>query len=86
MMVVVLLYRTNLPYSVETCPWCRSGSTAWRNRSRSCSFSCSREHLVLPRVKHSELQDEFGFLSSELLLDLPSHPIEADSQLFLISA
>src|SRR5918997_1668628 len=81
MMVVVLLYRTDLPYSVKTCP----------RRLRANSLAKPLEDLQLLLISEHrlasgqtlKLQDEFGFLTPKLLLDLGGHPIEAGGLLLI---
>src|SRR5918992_958270 len=83
MMVVVLLYRTDLPYSVKTCP----------RRLRANSLAKPLEDLQLLLISEHrlasgqtlKLQDEFGFLTPKLLLDLGGHPIKPSGHPFLIS-
>src|SRR5215210_7575250 len=81
---VMLLYRTNLPYSVKTRPW-------HVRPNRLPKLPEELEFLLLPEQKFAsgqtlELKDEFGFLTSELLFDLLGHPIEPSGDLLLISA
>jgi hypothetical protein len=81
---VVLLYRTNLPYGVKPSPW-----HVWAN-----GLSKPLENLQLLLLTEQKfasgqtlkLKDAFGFLISELLFDLPRHPIEPRGVLLLISA
>src|SRR5918999_1541838 len=73
MMVVVLLYRTNLPCTVITCPWHLrvNGSPKVPEELQLILLT---EH-VLPSGGTLELKDEFGVVTPELLLDLGGHPI-----------
>jgi hypothetical protein len=84
MTVVVLFYRTNFPYSVKTCPW-----HVWVNRLpkplEELQLLLIAEHLFASG-QALKLEDEFGFLTPELLLDLSRHLIEASGNLLLISA
>ena len=73
MTVIVLPYRTNLPYSVETRPW-----HIWVNGVakplEELQLLLLTEHQVASG--HTlKLKDELGFLTPKLLLDLLSHPI-----------
>ena len=84
MNVVMLLYRTNLPYSVKTHPW----------HIRLNRFAKPLEELELFLLTEHQfasghtlkLKDEFELLTLKLLLDLGCHPIEACGDLLFISA
>jgi hypothetical protein len=68
MLVVVLLYRTNLPYSVETCPWC-----FWANRLPKLLEKLQLLLLTEHRLASGhalKLENEFGVHTPKLLLDL----------------
>ena len=84
MNVVMLLYRSNLPYGVKTHPW--------HVRANGLAKPLEQPQLLL-LTEHQlasghtlKLEDEFGLLIPKLLLDLGSHPIEASGDLLLISA
>jgi hypothetical protein len=79
MTVVVLFYRTDLPYSVKTRPW-----HVWANRLPKPL----KELKLLLISKHQfasgqtlKLENQFGFLTPELILYLGGHPIEASGNL-----
>src|SRR5215213_5950421 len=84
MTVVVLLYRTNLPPSVITRPW-HVRVNRLPKLPEELQLLLLTEHHLAPGAT-LELKDEFGILTSELLLDLGGHPIEAGSDLLLVSA
>ena len=68
MLVVVLLYRINLPYSVETCPWCfRANGLA--KLLEDLQLLLLTEHR-LASGHALKLENEFGFLTPKLVLDL----------------
>jgi hypothetical protein len=73
MMVVVLLYRADLPCTVITCPWHLrvNGSP---KLPEELQFLLLTEHL-LASGGTLELEDEVGLFAFELLLDLLGHPI-----------
>src|SRR5918999_4949477 len=83
MMVVVLLYRADLPCTVITRPWHLrvNGSP---KLPEELQFLLLAEHHLAPGGT-LKLKDEFGFLTPELLLDLPSHPIEPCCEFLLVS-
>src|SRR5215203_4714421 len=81
---VVLLYWTNLPCSVKTRPW-RIRTNRLPKVLQDLQFLLLAEHQFASGGT-LELEDEFGFLSPELLLDLGGHPIEARADLLLVSA
>src|SRR5215204_5820185 len=81
---VVFLYRTDLPCSVKTRPW-RIRTNRLPKLLQDLRFLLISEHH-LASGGTLELKDEFGFLTPKLLLDLSSHPIEACSDLLLVSA
>src|SRR5215208_1934746 len=83
MMVVVLLYRTNLPYSVKTCPWCLR-TNILPKPLEDLQLLLLTEHR-LASGQALELEDEFGSLAPELILDLVRHPVQACGYLLLIS-
>jgi len=82
--VVVLLHRANLPESIETRPW--------QVRANGLAKPLEELQLLLFAEHHLasggavELEDEFGFVTLELLLDLSGHPIEPGSDFLLVSA
>src|SRR5215208_5935103 len=80
---VVLLYRTNLPCSVKTRPW-RIRTNRLPKLLQDLQFLLLAEHHLASGAA-LELEDEFGSLTPKLLLDLPSHPIEACGDLLLVS-
>ena len=84
MNVVMLFYRTNLPYGVETDPW-----HLWSNRLakplEELQLLLLAEHH-LPSGHTLKLKDEFGLLTPKLLLDLLGHPIETGGDLLHVSA
>ena len=83
MLVIVLLYRSNLSYGVETRPWCFRA-----NRLAKLLEDLQLLLLTQHRIASGhalKLQNEFGFLTPRLLLDLSGHPIEPCGHLFLIS-
>ncbi len=84
MMVVVLLYRANLPYSVKTRPWHVRANGLAKPLEQLQLLLITEHHLASGGTL--ELKDEFGFLAPKLLLDLGGHPIEAGGDLLLISA
>ena len=81
---VVLLYRTDLPYSVKPSPW--------HVRPNRFSKPLEELHLLLISEQRStsgktlKLKDEFRFVIPKLLRNLPSHQIEPGGDLLLISA
>ena len=79
---VMLLHRTNLPYSVKTCPWCIR-TYRFTKPLEDLQLLLLTEHHLAPGGT-LELKDEFGFLTSKLLLDLSSHAIEASADLLLV--
>src|SRR5215211_285850 len=84
MTVVMLLYRTNLPYSVETRPWHVRVNRLAKLPEELQLLLISEHHLASGGTL--ELEHEFGFLTPELLLDLCGHPIEPCGDLLLVSA
>src|SRR5215216_6997648 len=84
MTVVVFLYRTNLPVSVETRPWC-----LWANGlpkpPEKLQLLLLTEHR-LASGQTLKLKDEFGLGTFKLVFDLLSHPIEPSGDFLLISA
>ena len=84
MNVVMLLYRSNLPYSVKTHPLhLRTNGLA--KPLEDLQLLLLTEHQ-LASGHTLKLKDEFRLLTPKLLLDLGGHPIEAGGYLFLISA
>src|SRR5687767_5651896 len=80
---VVFLYRTNLPRTVITCPWHLrvNGSP---KLPEELQFLLLAEHHLAPGGT-LELEDEVGFLTPELFLDLLGHPIEPCCEFLLVS-
>ena len=83
MLVVVLLHRTNLSYGVETCPWCFRANRLAKLLENLQLLLLTKHRLASGHAL--KLEDEFGFLTPKLVLDLPSHAIEPSCHLFLIS-
>src|SRR5215203_3661094 len=83
MLVVVLLNRTDLPYSVETCPGCIQANRLAKLLEKLQLLLLTEHRLASGHAL--KLENEFGFLTPELLLDLSRHPIEPSGHLFLIS-
>src|SRR5215218_2794108 len=81
---VVFLYWTNLPCSVKTRPW-RIRTNRLPKVLQDLQFLLLAEHH-LPSGGTLELEDEFGFGTPDLLLDLLGHPIEACGDLLLVTA
>src|SRR5215204_899158 len=81
---VVLFYRTDLSHSVKTRPWCIRIQGLPKPLEDLQLLLLTEHHL--PSGATLELEDEFGFLTPELLLDLGCHPIEARGDLLLVSA
>src|SRR5918995_1832248 len=83
MKVIVLFYRANLPYSVETCPWCLR-IQGLPKPLEDLQLLLLTEHR-LASGQTLELENEFGFLTTKLVLDLGCHPIDARGDLLLVS-
>src|SRR5215204_1335408 len=81
---IVFLYWTNLPRSVKTRPW-RIRTNRLPKLLQDLQFLLLAEHH-LASGGTLELEDEFGFGTLELLLDLLGHPIEACGDLLLVPA
>src|SRR5215212_1278719 len=81
---VVLLHRTNLPPSVITRPWHVRVNGLPKLPEELQLLLFAEHHLTSGGTL--ELQDEFGFLTPKLLLDLFGHAIEPCGDLLLISA
>jgi hypothetical protein len=81
--LVVLLYRTNLPESIETRPWHVRANRLAKPLEQLQLLVLTEHHL--PSGGTVELKDQFGFLTPDLLLDLSGHPIEPSSD-FLLSS
>ena len=73
MMVVVLLYRANLPRTVITRPWHVRVNGSPKVPEQLQLLLITEHHLAPGGAL--ELEDEFGFLTPKLLLDLRGHPI-----------
>src|SRR5919107_889613 len=80
---VVFLYRTNLPRTVITRPWHVRVNGSPKLPEELQFLLLAEHHLASGGTL--ELEDEFGFLTPELLLDLPSHSIEPCCEFLLIS-
>ena len=81
---IVLLYRANLPYGVETRPW--------HIRTNGLPKLLEKLQLLL-LTKHRlascqtlKLKDEFGLLTPKLMLYLFGHSLEPSGDLLLVSA
>jgi hypothetical protein len=72
-MVVVLLYRTNLSYGVETRPWCFRANRLAKLLENLQLLLLTEHRLASGHAL--KLENEFGFLTPELVLYLSSHPI-----------
>ena len=68
MLVVVLLYRINLPYSVETCPWCFRANGLAKLLEDLHLLLLTEHRLASGHVL--KLENEVGFLTPKLVLDL----------------
>src|SRR5215210_7410040 len=84
MMVVVLLYRADLPRSVITRPW-HVRVNGSPELPEELQLLLLAEHHLSPGGT-LELEDQFGFLTPKLVLDLGCHPIEPIRDLLLVSA
>ena len=73
MMVVVLLYRADLPRTVITRPW-HVRVNGSPKVPEELQLLLLTEH-VLASGGTLKLKDEFGSVAFELLLDLSGHPI-----------
>ncbi len=73
MTVVVLLYRTNLPPSVKTRPWCHRVNRLAKMPEELKLLLFTEHHFASGGTL--ELEDELGFVAFKLLLDLCGHPI-----------
>ena len=73
MNVVMLLYRTNLPYSVKTHPWHVRANGLAKPLEELQLLLLTKHHL--PSGHTLKLKDEFGLFAFEFLLDLSGHPI-----------
>src|SRR5215204_1206557 len=81
---VVLFYRTDLSHSVKTRPWCIRIQGLPKPLEDLQLLLLTEHHLASGATL--ELENQFGFLTPELILDLPSHPIEPIGDLLLVSA
>ena len=81
---VVLLHRTNLPYSVKTCPGCIRTYRFTKPLEDLQLLLLTEHHL--PSGGTLELEHKVGFLAPKLVLDLGGHPIESGGDLLLVSA
>src|SRR5918994_4474205 len=80
----MLLHRTNFPESIETRPWHLRANRLPELLEQLQLLLFAEHHLASGGTV--ELENEFGLLTPDLLLDLPSHPIEPSSNFLLISA
>ena len=83
MNVVMLLYRTNLPYGVKTHPWHLRPNRLAKPLEQLQLLLLAEHQLASGHTL--KLKDEFGLLTPKLLLDLGGHPIEACGDLFLVA-
>ena len=83
-MVVVLLYWTDLPYGVKTCPRCFRANSLPKSLEELYLLLLT-EHRLASR-QTLKLKDDFRLGTPELLLDLSGHLIEPSGDLLLISA
>src|SRR5687768_17107660 len=84
MTVVVLLYRANLPYCVETRPWHVRFNGLPKPLEQLELLLLTEHQFASGRTL--KLEDKLRLGTSELLLDLGGHPIEPSGDLLLISA
>jgi hypothetical protein len=80
---IALLYRTNLPYGVKTRPWHIRANRLPKPLKQLQLLLLTEQKVASGQTL--KLKDEFRFFTSELLLDLGGHPIEAGGDLLLIS-
>src|SRR5918992_5792325 len=80
---VVLLHRTDLPPSVITRPWHVRVNRLPKLPEEVQLLLIAEHHLASGGTL--ELEDEFGFLTPELVLDLSGHPIEPSGEFLLVS-
>src|SRR5215210_1050170 len=83
MTVVVLLYRTDLPPSVITRPWHVRVNGLPKLPEKLQLLLIAEHHLASGGTL--ELEDEFGFLTLKLVLDLSGHPIKPSGEFLLVS-
>src|SRR5919107_1698209 len=83
MMVVVLLYRADLPRTVITRPW-HVRVNGWPKVPEELQLLLLAEH-ILASGGTLKLKDKFGLFAFELLLDLSCHPIEPSGEFLLVS-
>src|ERR671921_2571971 len=81
---VVFFHRTYLPCSVKTRPW-RTRTHRLPELLQDLQFLLIAEHH-LASGGTLELEDEFGLLTPELILDLGGHSIEPIGDLLLVPA
>src|SRR5215212_10454857 len=84
MTIVMLLDRANLSYGVKTRPRHIRANGLPKLPEELQLLLLSEHHP--PSGGTLELEDEFGFLTPKLLLDLGCHPIESGADLLLVSA
>src|ERR671910_2217206 len=84
MNVVMLLYRTDLPYGVKTHPWHVRPNRLAKPLEQLQLLLLPEHHVASGHTL--ELEDEFGLLTPKLLLDLLGHPIEPCGNSLLVSA
>src|ERR687889_858720 len=83
MMVIVLLYRTYLPRTVITRPWHVRVNGSPKLPEELQLLLLAQHHLASGGTL--ELEDEFGFLTLKLVLDLSGHPIKPSGEFLLVS-
>src|SRR5215210_1763294 len=81
---VVLLYRSDLSYSVKTYPRCFRVYGLAKPIEEPQLLLLTEHRLASGATL--KLEDEIGFLTTELVLDLGGHPIEPIGDLLLVSA
>jgi hypothetical protein len=81
---IVLRHRTNLPYSVKTCPGCIRTYRFTKPLEDLQLLLLTEHHL--PSGGTLELEHQIRLVTPELLLNLFGHPIEPCADLLLVSA
>src|SRR5919112_1899332 len=82
-MVVVLLYWTDLPYGVKTCPRCFRANSLPKSLEELYLLLLTEHRLASGQTL--KLKDDFRLGVPELLLDLCGHPIKAGGHPVLVS-
>src|SRR5918993_3545365 len=80
---VVFLYRANLPRTVITRPWHVRVNGSPKLPEELQLLLIAEHHLASGGTL--ELEDEFGFLTLKLVLDLSGHPIKPSGEFLLVS-